>query len=550
MSSASSTIPVGFAPGLALRAEVGADDAEAGRRIEDWIVSNLDDRPAKAGEADWRDTIGQLAPARRRNLIRDLPPGPGDWTRFRVARRRGITVVAILDASLVKGHDLAELADDLVALTEAGHHRLVVDFANVERLSIRAVVALAETVRGESGRGGTLKFSGFRPELAPIVAMVGLASRVEVCPDAAAAIAGPWPESPGLRPLPVPVLARLLRSDRHEVPPPPPDAEEPPMPDVRLIAHSGPFEGRAVAVGVRRFVIGRASGCQLRLGFSTVSRHHAAIERRGGAVVLLDLGSTNGTIHNGEPLRDESAHLSDGDLVRIGPLTFTLAIGATPDRAEEADDSLVEAALAGPSGHASPEDTAFATEGFAFHADLSDDGLLQVEVVEGVVVVAPRRADLRRRADDRQPPRIARLAPRSPPLAPGRGRSGPRRPRLRPGHRSPAGPPSPARPRRRGAPGLPGESPGLGPPGGGPARHARRVPPDGRRRRPRRVAPPGHGCSGLSFALRPENALAVTPSIVKLQEVKPLSGRVALPAPARPGDIRWTSSIRAEGAWA
>ncbi|MFM7719013.1 MAG: FHA domain-containing protein [Actinomycetota bacterium] len=53
----------------------------------------------------------------------------------------------------------------------------------------------------------------------------------------------------------------------------------------------------------------------LRDGFA--SQRHARIERRDGAWVLLDLGSTNGTFLNEERV-DEPRPLRPGDTVRIG----------------------------------------------------------------------------------------------------------------------------------------------------------------------------------------------------------------------------------------
>jgi anti-anti-sigma factor len=314
-----------------------------------------------------------------------------------VAHRRGITVVAILDAALVKDHDLAELAGDLVALIEAGHHRMVLDFANVERLSIRAVEALAGAIRGcSSARGGALKLAGIRPEVAEVLALAGLSAGVEVCPGAAAAIAGPWPESPDLRPLPVPVLAALMRPDR--APTAGAEAEESPhMVGVRLIAQSEPFEGRVVEVDGPRLVIGRASACGLRLGFSSVSRHHAIIELRGRRVELVDLGSTNGTRLNGRRLRNESAELRDGDEVRIGPVTFALAIEAASDLPDDRRwiDPAPSRALALPLVAASAGDTVFPTgDGPALPDGLGEDAGLKVDVVEGVVVVSPRSGGL------------------------------------------------------------------------------------------------------------------------------------------------------------
>lgn len=49
------------------------------------------------------------------------------------------------------------------------------------------------------------------------------------------------------------------------------------------------------------------------------SRRHAVIERRGDDYVLTDVGSVNGTVLNGTPLRSHQARpLRDKDLVEIG----------------------------------------------------------------------------------------------------------------------------------------------------------------------------------------------------------------------------------------
>jgi hypothetical protein len=52
-----------------------------------------------------------------------------------------------------------------------------------------------------------------------------------------------------------------------------------------------------------------------------VSREHACIFRRGGMVVVEDLGSTNGTLLNGERLAPFLPHhLDDGDQLQLGKL--------------------------------------------------------------------------------------------------------------------------------------------------------------------------------------------------------------------------------------
>jgi pSer/pThr/pTyr-binding forkhead associated (FHA) protein len=58
-------------------------------------------------------------------------------------------------------------------------------------------------------------------------------------------------------------------------------------------------------------LIGRDEDADIRVDEPLVSRAHARIERRAGAYFVLDLGSTNLTKVNGEPVRERE--LRDGD---------------------------------------------------------------------------------------------------------------------------------------------------------------------------------------------------------------------------------------------
>jgi len=58
-------------------------------------------------------------------------------------------------------------------------------------------------------------------------------------------------------------------------------------------------------------LIGRDEDADIRVDEPLVSRAHARIEKRGGAYFVLDLGSTNLTKVNGEPVRERE--LRDGD---------------------------------------------------------------------------------------------------------------------------------------------------------------------------------------------------------------------------------------------
>lgn len=59
-----------------------------------------------------------------------------------------------------------------------------------------------------------------------------------------------------------------------------------------------------------------------------VSRRHARISRRRGALFLADLGSVNGTRVNGHALEpDQAFRLRDGDCVELGHLTLCVYLG-------------------------------------------------------------------------------------------------------------------------------------------------------------------------------------------------------------------------------
>ena len=64
-------------------------------------------------------------------------------------------------------------------------------------------------------------------------------------------------------------------------------------------------------------LVGRSQDCAVMLPSNTVSRHHARIRREGDRFLLRDLGSTNGTLLNSEPVIGEEM-LKDRDEIGIG----------------------------------------------------------------------------------------------------------------------------------------------------------------------------------------------------------------------------------------
>jgi hypothetical protein len=73
-------------------------------------------------------------------------------------------------------------------------------------------------------------------------------------------------------------------------------------------------------------IVGRVPSADLYLDDEQVSRLHAQITRTGGTFAVADLGSTNGTLVNGQ--RVSRAFLRDGDRIQIGQTVLTFRQGA------------------------------------------------------------------------------------------------------------------------------------------------------------------------------------------------------------------------------
>ena len=98
--------------------------------------------------------------------------------------------------------------------------------------------------------------------------------------------------------------------------------------EVTLVVVGGKSSGQEVPLRGPKFLIGRAEDCHLRPQSSRVSRHHAAILIEDGFVAVRDLGSSNGTLVNGERIKSER-ELKTGDKLQIGPLEFEVQLAVS-----------------------------------------------------------------------------------------------------------------------------------------------------------------------------------------------------------------------------
>jgi hypothetical protein len=93
------------------------------------------------------------------------------------------------------------------------------------------------------------------------------------------------------------------------------------QPKLRVGAAAGLRAGSAYDLS-EGAVLGRGDTADIRLEDTFASSQHARLIPQGDVIVLEDLGSTNGTYLNGEPLRGPQP-LHVGDSIRIGDSEFT-----------------------------------------------------------------------------------------------------------------------------------------------------------------------------------------------------------------------------------
>ena len=104
-----------------------------------------------------------------------------------------------------------------------------------------------------------------------------------------------------VRPTPAPQPAPVVRAPTRGV----------------LIVVSGALAGQRVDVGAQPVTIGKGPATIQISDDPAVSTRHAEVALRGGAFVVTDLGSTNGTFVNNQRIA-QPTRLADGDLLRFG----------------------------------------------------------------------------------------------------------------------------------------------------------------------------------------------------------------------------------------
>jgi len=82
-----------------------------------------------------------------------------------------------------------------------------------------------------------------------------------------------------------------------------------------LVGQGGPLNGYRWSLS-DEIIIGRTSACDISITNQQVSREHARVFLSDQVPALEDLGSKNGTFHNGKPVTEVIA-LEEGDVIQI-----------------------------------------------------------------------------------------------------------------------------------------------------------------------------------------------------------------------------------------
>jgi pSer/pThr/pTyr-binding forkhead associated (FHA) protein len=116
------------------------------------------------------------------------------------------------------------------------------------------------------------------------------------------------------------------------------------MMELKLVVVGGKHAGMEIPIASPKFLIGRGDNCHLHAQSKSVSRKHCMILVLDGTVAIEDVGSTNGTIINGEKI-SQRRELKDGDRITIGVLEFDVRlIVSTESKKKPKVHSVQEAA--------------------------------------------------------------------------------------------------------------------------------------------------------------------------------------------------------------
>jgi diguanylate cyclase (GGDEF)-like protein len=98
-----------------------------------------------------------------------------------------------------------------------------------------------------------------------------------------------------------------------------------------LVVIYGDELGKKYNLQATSLMLGRSSKCDIQIDQESISRNHSKIVNTGKSLLIRDLGSTNGTYVNDEPIEEHV--LRDGDFIKIGRTIFKFLTGGNIENA-------------------------------------------------------------------------------------------------------------------------------------------------------------------------------------------------------------------------
>jgi predicted component of type VI protein secretion system len=147
--------------------------------------------------------------------------------------------------------------------------------------------------------------------------------------------------------------------------------------------------------------IGRHDECQIRIRSSQVSRRHCELVPEGDALVVRDLGSSNGTFVNGKRVLGKQA-LKPGDVLTIGGVTL---------RVDPLRGAAASPGGAAPAPKPAPHDTAEVDA-----LPVADDLELELDEEEFEIAIddEPQHVDIIPLDDEPEPPAAPKQGGKTP----------------------------------------------------------------------------------------------------------------------------------------
>jgi len=122
---------------------------------------------------------------------------------------------------------------------------------------------------------------------------------------------------------------------------------------VVLVMFRGEGERRSFSITRDVTNVGRREDCDFRIPLGEISRKHCRIMKDDTTLKVEDLGSSNGTFHNGE--RVQACELAPGDTLQVGSVAFVVQIDGSPVDEELQPMTAGSRRTAAPTGD--PEDS-------------------------------------------------------------------------------------------------------------------------------------------------------------------------------------------------